>query len=330
MSVKIIKVMGDETKTEEQKSLKFSNDPNQYLELLENKNRVKDEEKKNEFSLSPEKIEELERSDDEKEEKIHTEDEKDDDEEVDFSGSESDASDHEDDVENDDHERNDPRNDERKETHADTSSQNDPNVYRSPRMFKKTAPPLSQLEKKKETIFSAEDESGQKRDLLSKFSILRKQYKNTSVIIPDYTTHSNLSDMQQTYQEMVRELKLDSSVENYKKYIKFGSMGIEWAAANWLKLDMNGFYQNQVDQMSSYDQLLYELGEKNQSTGPSRIPVELRLLGMMLLNAAIFIGTKMFLSSGAGAGVNVNSFFENVSSAKKKKQGMGGPTYEEI
>ena len=58
---------------------------------------------------------------------------------------------------------------------------------------------------------------------------------------------------------------------------------------------MEGFAQQQIASMSSYDQLLIELGEKTYVPEESKLPVEIRLLGMIVVNAAIFIVSKMIM-----------------------------------
>jgi len=55
----------------------------------------------------------------------------------------------------------------------------------------------------------------------------------------------------------------------------------------------SGFTLIQMKTMNKYEQLLIELGEKNSVESFSSWPVEIKLIGMTLLNIVIFVGIKM-------------------------------------
>ena len=144
-----------------------------------------------------------------------------------------------------------------------------------------------------------EEESSKKRELLFRFDILRKSYKGA--VIPEFSEYSDLGTLQKSYEDTIRRLSLDSTVDSYKKYLTYGFMITEYILGTWLKFDVEGFSQQQLVNMSSYDKLLIELGEKSYLSGQSSWPVELRLLFLIVINAGIFIGSKMLF---AGAGKN--------------------------
>jgi len=172
-----------------------------------------------------------------------------------------------------------------------------------------------------------EQESVKKRDLLFRFDILRRSYKGAA--IPDYTEYTDIGTLQKSYDDTVRRLSLDSTVESFKKYLIYGFMAVEWILGGWFKFDMSGFTQQQLVSMNSYDRLLIELGEKAYLSGQSNWPVELRLLFVIIMNAAFFIVSKMIMNSTGTNFMNMmtsqieqqpNSSFQP-QKAKKKMRG---------
>lgn len=134
------------------------------------------------------------------------------------------------------------------------------------------------------------DEEDEKRQLLFKFDLLKRQYKDS--VIPEYTVHSDLRSMQKSYESTLQRLVLDSSVDDYKGYFQKACFGIEFAL-NYFGFDISGFTSDQMSKMNTYERLLVELCAKHYNPMGSSIPVEIRLLGMIILNAALFIGMKI-------------------------------------
>ena len=176
---------------------------------------------------------------------------------------------------------------------------------------------------------SEQDQEDAKREILFKFDLLRKSYPVSS--IPDYTIHTDLGTMEKSYSDCVRRLSLDSSVESYKTYLVYGFMGVEFILGNFLGFDMQGFTQQQIISMHSYEKLLIELGEKSYVPTGSSWPVELRLLFMIIMNAAFFVVSKMMMKkTGANLMGMINSM--NRPSAptgpSSRKRKMRGPTVD--
>ena len=122
--------------------------------------------------------------------------------------------------------------------------------------------------------------------------------------------------MSKTYQTTLKRVSVENNVENYKTYLCGGFLVVEFVLGKFLHFDMEGFAQQQIASMSSYDQLLIELGEKTYVPEESKLPVEIRLLGMIVVNAAIFIVSKMIMKK---TGTNIMGMM-NASRPSKSKQ----------
>ena len=169
------------------------------------------------------------------------------------------------------------------------------------------------------------NDDDKKRELIFKFDLLKKSYPMATGTIPDYTIHSNLQEMQKSYDITVRKLSLDSSVESYKTYLIGGFMLVEFVFGNFLGFEMEGFTQQQIVSMHSYEKLLIEIGEKSYVPTGSKWPVEIRLLSVIIMNAGFFIVGKMIMKkTGANLLNMVNSMNTNNNSQKQKRK-MKGP-----
>jgi hypothetical protein len=199
---------------------------------------------------------------------------------------------------------------------------------------RKRLPTLSELEEQGAVVrkemadasrLSIEDED-LKREMLFKFDLLRKSYKDQN--IPTFTIHSDYKMMCRSYEDTVRRLSLDSSVETYKRYLIGAFMLIEYSFGRWLKFDMKGYTQQQIVGMSSYEKLLIEIGEKAYMPEGEQWPVEVRLIFLMVINTAFFLIGKMILNkTGAnlmGAINNMNTANPAPEQAPKRK--MQGPS----
>jgi hypothetical protein len=161
-------------------------------------------------------------------------------------------------------------------------------------------------------IYNDQEEEDLKRELMFKIDLLKKSYPNSSV--PDFSIHSDYQTMKKTYDSTVRRLTLDNSVSNYKQYLIGGFAICEFLLGNYLGFDMQGFTQQQIISMSSYEVLLIELGEKSYVPDGSKWPVEIRLIGLILFNAAVFILSRIILKkTGSNLMGIINSFNGNIN-----------------
>lgn len=179
--------------------------------------------------------------------------------------------------------------------------------------------------------YNEQEEEDLKREVMFKIDLLKKSYPNAT--IPEFSIYTDYKSMKQTYDDTVRRLSLDSTVENYKSYLIYGFTACEFLLGSVFNFDIQGFTQQQILNMNSYEKLLIELGEKSYVPTGSKWPVELRLLFMIIMNAAFFIISKMIMKkTGANLMGMINSM--NVTNnnimhtANEKKKKMKGPSID--
>lgn len=137
----------------------------------------------------------------------------------------------------------------------------------------------------------SKDEDDRKRELLFKFNRLKKTYPK--VDIPEFNMMSNHENMKHTYESTMKNLAIDSSVETYKSYLMMGFMVCELVLGR-VGFDMEGYTQQQTLWMNKYEKMLIELGEKSYVPASlSKLPVEVRLIGLVIFQTTIFVSSKI-------------------------------------
>lgn len=147
------------------------------------------------------------------------------------------------------------------------------------------------------------NEETKKQNLLFKFKILKRTYKEAT--IPEFSDHTPLNTLQREYDSIVRQLALDATVENYKKYLTIGFFVLEFVVANMFHLEeIRGFATQQMVGMNQYEKTLYLLGEQSALSGNKPLPPIVQLIIAIMINGAIYVGSKMLFRS---TGTNIMS-----------------------
>ena len=183
----------------------------------------------------------------------------------------------------------------------------------------------------KATSKSDEDRSHKRSWLLYQFNRLRRMKNNTTIKIPEFSEYVEVDTLQREYDTIVKQLKIESNVVNYKRYLTMGFGVMEFLVGRFLKLEeISGFAQDQMIKMNQYEEVLYEIGEKHQPD-PSKkgMPPELKLIGIIIFNAAIFVVMKSLLK-GVGNSVLSSTILKNeaapaASTASKGPQVNNAP-----
>ncbi len=151
----------------------------------------------------------------------------------------------------------------------------------------------------------------EKEEYIWRFRILKKKWgNNASIPIPDYNEFSDLNMMKTSYERTIRELYLDDAVETYRSYLMGSWIVMEYFCTQHMDIDLVGFAEYQMKIMYKYDRMLIELGEKSYTRWGSNIPVEVRLIAMILFQAAIFYLGKIIAEK---MGKNVAELFRGVT-----------------
>ena len=207
---------------------------------------------------------------------------------------------------------------------------------RSDKYNNKIPPTLAELEAKglvnrqkdlKDVNYISKDsDEEEKRRIIFKFEIMKKTYPD--IQIPEYTIHSDINTMKKTYDTVLRRISLDTSVKNNKNNMKMLFYGIELLFGNFLGFDMKGYATHQLTNMNQYEAMLLEIGEKSYVPEDQKLPVEIRLIGGILMSTAIFVFGKMVEKN---INVSIHNMMKNFSTdetntEKSTKRGrMKGP-----
>lgn len=136
-----------------------------------------------------------------------------------------------------------------------------------------------------------EREAKEKEEYLWKFKLLKKGNPGKTNI-PSYNEHDDLTQIKLSYDRTIKEVLLDRNVSSYKGYLVGAWLGIEYLAINFMDIDLEGFAQEQMLIMDEYNTLLVELGERSYNRWGMNLPVEIKLLGMIIFQAGLFYMLK--------------------------------------
>jgi len=150
-------------------------------------------------------------------------------------------------------------------------------------------------------------------EYLWRFRILKKAYPHRS--IPEFNHLSDLTIMKDTYHRMVREIRLDKKLSTWQKILIYGAKGTEYISTNMLGIDIEGFATSELAEIDKYNELLIELGDRPYTNIGGSLPVEMKLIFMMMTQAGIFYMMK----NGGGTMFNKDK-------DDSKDAGMKGPS----
>lgn len=147
----------------------------------------------------------------------------------------------------------------------------------------------------------------------TRLQILKTSYRDVS--IPPNADSLDWKELQKIYYIELDRVSLSKNVESYKLIMIVLFFIVEGVGARLFKLDITGFTVHSWRSMSRYERLLIELGEKNYSSFGENWPVEMRLAGLVLVNAIIFVLAKyIFKLTGQDASDEMYTLFNSLGS----------------
>ena len=149
-------------------------------------------------------------------------------------------------------------------------------------------------------LMSSEQQNEMHTQFRVKFGILRGS--NTDLVVVDPPENATLDQKHDMYEAYIKQIIIKMNCTQWKVYLVISFLVIEVFVIKVLGLNASGYTKSQLRIINRYDQMLAELGEKYYVSGVSSYPVEVRLAGLALMNAVVFIGVK-YLAGYLGEGM---------------------------
>lgn len=143
---------------------------------------------------------------------------------------------------------------------------------------------------------------------LTKFKILKENYPDVAVprihLDGSFKDNDNRDDdedqipplswqsLRKMYIMELDRVSIGKNVETYKLVMIVLFFITEYIGSRFLKVDITGYTVHSLRSMHRYQRLLIELGEKDYSSFGADWPVEVRIMGLMFVNAIIFVIAK--------------------------------------
>ena len=150
--------------------------------------------------------------------------------------------------------------------------------------------------KKSSKINPYKDELNEKKEIL--YQLNRLKLKGVS-IPHNFTLNSNLDDMRQEYNKIVRDRDIDSSIRFQRKMLMAFVTGTEYLNTRYdpFTIKLEGWSEQVHENIEDFDDIFEELHVKYKSKGKS-MPPELRLFISLSGSAFMFhLTSKMFKES---------------------------------
>jgi len=140
--------------------------------------------------------------------------------------------------------------------------------------------------------------------LANKYDILRRSYP--TIQFRDVDMNLPLETLDTIYANRRKHVATCCGAEKYKRFLEAGFGLIEWVA-KWFGFACDGYAACQIRHIEQYQYMLYEMSERNSTSGPSQWMPEIRILILALINALVFIAIRNFGAIGEVVGTQIGN-----------------------
>jgi hypothetical protein len=158
-----------------------------------------------------------------------------------------------------------------------------------------------------------EIEMAKREKYLNKLKILKKKWKKRADEVPNFTKYDNYTQIKTAYKSTFHEFILDDKIDTYRMYLQGAFYAAEFVGT-MIGIDIEGFAEAQTQLMDKYDRMLIELGEKDMDRWNLNLPVEIKLIGFVIIQMGFFWFAKKL-----GGQEAINNIFSLITGSFKKK-----------
>lgn len=180
-----------------------------------------------------------------------------------------------------------------------------------------SAPPKRHLYSQYYASLSPDEQAEMRGKFHDRFLILQRSFPEWHIALP--AEDSTLDFIHSLYESYVRQINIHASSNYFKMFLIILFIGIE-LGARAKGIDLSGYAKYQISNMKRYTGVLLELGEKYSTSSQSEWSPEMRMVGIALLQALVFLAAKYaerFTGSaliGEKVRTTLDTFFDSSSS----------------
>lgn len=168
------------------------------------------------------------------------------------------------------------------------------------------------------------------RQLLeARFHILMTEFPDEKIEIP--TRNICLDNIHTQYETLVKRLIVKQSVGGYRTYLIVGYIILEYIGCVTLGMNdvFSGFTMKQIKYLNKYDSLLTKLGEKYYTIEESQWPIEMILIGSIVMNGIVFAVVN-YLVKKVTDSTDMANYIHDVIEASISGSGTGIKNVDEM
>lgn len=192
------------------------------------------------------------------------------------------------------------------------------------------------VEKGNEVVEDEEPQMTEEEEIAEykiRFKTLRRAHKNNKEVdIPDKEDIDmfDLKKLKSEYKRILKEIQYNSNIGSYKSILSTLFIGTEIVFTQFFKIDeFVGYAEHQLKMMDKYEMLFIELGERDYLSWSKKLPVEARLLFLVVTNTLIFYAAKVIEQKSGGQIADlILGMFSQPAMKKTVKQSIPQQSYK--